>query len=290
VVLAPESVVWQPELFLAIDLDGGRPGERREAVVRAASTIERAWLEEDYPTHVRERRELFFDGEREKVRATITACYRDLALEAPRDAPVPLEEGSAVLAAAVRDRAGSLIAADPEAQELVARLRFVHRVLGESVMPGFDDARLAELAAQACAGTISLAEVKRDLAARLEAQLPREQRLALERQAPATLLVPSGSRIKLAYREGEPPALAVRLQEIFGWRESPALAGGRARVVLHILAPSHRPVQVTQDLASFWDTTYPKVRNELRARYPKHAWPDDPRSAPPQRGARRPRG
>ncbi len=108
------------------------------------------------------------------------------------------------------------------------------------------------------------------------------QRQAVEREAPERLAVPSGSRITLRYEEGRPPVLAVRIQEVFGLRETPRVAGGRVRVLLHLLAPNYRPQQVTDDLASFWANTYPLVRKELRVRYPKHAWPEDPCTASPQ--------
>src|SRR5205807_7670013 len=98
---------------------------------------------------------------------------------------------------------------------------------------------------------------------------------------------PSGNEIRLRYEEGRPPVLAARIQELFGLRETPRLAAGRAPVLLHLLAPNHRPQQVTDDLASFWSRTYPEVRKELRARYPRHAWPEDPWSAPPERRPRR---
>src|SRR6185295_17467621 len=95
--------------------------------------------------------------------------------------------------------------------------------------------------------------------------------------------VPSGSQLPLRYDPGQPPILAVRIQELFGLRETPRIAGGRVAVLLHLLAPSMRPQQVTDDLRSFWDNTYPQIRKELRRRYPKHAWPEDPWTAPPQR-------
>ena len=110
---------------------------------------------------------------------------------------------------------------------------------------------------------------------------------ALEREAPERLEVPSGSRIALAYEPGRPPVLAVRIQELFGLAETPRVAGGRVAVLLHLLGPNFRPQQVTDDLASFWRNTYPQVRRELKRRYPKHSWPDDPLSAEPLRGARR---
>ena len=89
------------------------------------------------------------------------------------------------------------------------------------------------------------------------------------------------------YEEGRPPVLAARIQELFGLTETPRLGGGRVKVLLHLLAPNYRPQQVTDDLASFWANTYPQVRKELRARYPRHAWPEDPYAAPPERRPRR---
>ena len=106
--------------------------------------------------------------------------------------------------------------------------------------------------------------------------------------APEALAVPSGNRIRLSYPSDGPPSLAVRLQELFGWPETPRIAGGRVAVVLHLLGPNYRPVQITDDLKSFWAGAYFQVRKDLRARYPKHAWPDDPLKAPAEaRGGRR---
>jgi ATP-dependent helicase HrpB len=95
--------------------------------------------------------------------------------------------------------------------------------------------------------------------------------------------VPSGSRIALQYEPGRPPILAVRIQEVFGMLETPRVAGGRVSVLMHLLAPNMRVAQVTEDLASFWRSTYALVRKDLRARYPKHAWPEDPSTATAQR-------
>src|SRR5262245_11739169 len=96
-------------------------------------------------------------------------------------------------------------------------------------------------------------------------------------------MVPSGSRIALRYEVGRPPVLAVRIQELFGLSETPRIAGGRVAVLLHLLAPSMRPQQVTDDLESFWRNTYLEIRSELRRRYPEHAWPEDPLTALAQR-------
>ena len=105
----------------------------------------------------------------------------------------------------------------------------------------------------------------------------------IDREAPDKLAVPSGSHIRLTYEEGRPPILAVRIQEIFGMKATPRIAGGRIPVLLHLLAPNMRPQQVTDDLASFWSNTYSTVRKELQRKYPKHSWPEDPTDATPQR-------
>src|SRR5207249_4270927 len=111
----------------------------------------------------------------------------------------------------------------------------------------------------------------------------------VDRDAPERIQVPSGSRIAVRYEEGRTPVLAVRIQELFGLADTPRVASGRVKVLLHLLAPNSRPQQVTDDLASFWANTYPGVRKELRARYPKHAWPEDPLSALPEHKPRRKR-
>ena len=98
--------------------------------------------------------------------------------------------------------------------------------------------------------------------------------------------MPSGSQVRVEY-DGEQPVLAVRIQEAFGWAATPRLADGRVPLLLHLLSPARRPAAVTADLESFWRTGYPAVRAELRGRYPKHAWPEDPWTAPPTRGVRR---
>jgi ATP-dependent helicase HrpB len=125
-----------------------------------------------------------------------------------------------------------------------------------------------------------------DLAAILRRQLDHAQQQRLDRLAPAQLDVPTGSRIRLDYRPPGPPVLAVRLQEMFGCARTPAVNDGRVPVVLHLLSPAQRPVAVTQDLAGFWARGYADVRKDLRGRYPKHPWPDDPLAAAPTRRAK----
>jgi ATP-dependent helicase HrpB len=122
----------------------------------------------------------------------------------------------------------------------------------------------------------------------LSTLLPFDLQSKLTAHAPEKIAVPSGSWIKLRYFEtGQTPVLEVRLQELFGLADTPAINEGRTPVMLHLLSPGYKPVQVTQDLRSFWNTTYHEVRSELRRRYPKHSWPDDPWTAQAVRGVKR---
>ncbi len=128
-----------------------------------------------------------------------------------------------------------------------------------------------------------------DLAAVIEAMLDHAQKRRLDADAPTHVSVPSGSRIRLDYRPGESPVLSVKLQEMFGLADTPRVARGRVPVTLHLLSPARRPIQVTQDLKGFWERTYAEVKKELKGRYPKHPWPDDPWNAVPTARAKRSR-
>jgi ATP-dependent helicase HrpB len=122
-----------------------------------------------------------------------------------------------------------------------------------------------------------------DLAAALHGLVDGRLRARLNELAPTQLLVPSGSRLRLQYVPGESPVLAVKLQELFGLVDTPCIADGRIPITLHLLSPAQRPIQVTQDLRGFWERTYAEIRKELKGRYPKHPWPDDPWTATPTR-------
>jgi ATP-dependent helicase HrpB len=159
----------------------------------------------------------------------------------------------------------------------------------------------ADLESAAGEALVDAAQGKRSIAALRPALLPAIQGLLpypfdrkLESEAPESIEVPTGNRIRLDYpvqadeSNVNPPVLAVRLQELFGMTQTPRVAGGRVPVRVHLLGPNYRPVQITDDLQSFWKTTYFQVRKDLRVRYPKHAWPDDPLNAKPEaRGGRR---
>ncbi|MBV9124398.1 MAG: ATP-dependent helicase HrpB [Planctomycetes bacterium] len=280
--LTSASGVTGPELFLCIDVDAGQA----ETLVRQASAVERDMLP---PEQVSVSTEVSFDSETERVTARRRLLFEDLVLE---EAPAPLPDSdqvARVLAAAAAEhleRVGP--PADSPAGLFRTRVQCLRQWMPEWQLPALDDQGLRNLLPELCLGRRSFADLRTaPWLEALQGRLTFAQRQAVEREAPERLLVPSGSRLALHYEVGRPPVLAVRIQEVFGLRETPRIAGGRVPVLLHLLAPNYRPQQVTDDLASFWTNTYPQVRKELRARYPKHAWPEDPWTAAPERRPRR---
>jgi len=283
--VGPESVVHTAELFVCVDVEAGRRGERAESIVRQASAVEEAWLS---PSLLRTVSEVAFDETLERVTGTSRRMYRDLVL-AEKSVTPPLEEASKLLAErAAAAPARALDLEDEEIRGFLARVGSLALWMPELALPAFDETTLATVAGELAEGRRSFEEMRRlPLRETLEARLSYQQKRTLREQAPESLAVPSGSEIRLRYELGRPPVLAVRIQELFGMRDSPRVAGGRIAVVVHLLAPNGRPQQVTDDLASFWRNTYAEIRKELRARYPKHSWPEDPFTAAPQRGPRR---
>jgi ATP-dependent helicase HrpB len=280
--LAPGSGLLEPELFVCVDVDAGQA----ETLVRQASAVQRDWLP---PESLSARVEVAFDQETERVSARRRLFFEDLVLEETPAALPADEETAAVLAAAAAERLERVLPApDSPAGAYLTRLRCLREWLPELDLPAFDEPQLRELLPWLCHGCRSFADLRAaDWLGAVQGKLTHAQRQAVEREAPERLEVPSGSRLALRYEVGRPPVLAVRIQEVFGLRDTPRVAAGRVPVLLHLLAPNYRPQQVTDDLASFWTNTYPQVRKELRARYPKHAWPEDPWSAVPQRGPKR---
>ncbi|PJN25043.1 ATP-dependent helicase HrpB [Kitasatospora sp. CB02891] len=209
---------------------------------------------------------------------------------APLTAPDPALVREALLTGLEREGVGALLSWPPAAAGLRERLAFLHRTLG-GVWPDVSDAALLTSAEQWLEPELSRARRRADLeridtAAALQRLLPWAggQAGRLEELAPERITVPSGSRIRVDY-SGDRPVLAVKLQELFGWDAAPALADGRAPLTVHLLSPAGRPAAVTGDLAAFWREGYRAVRADLRGRYPRHPWPEDPTTAEPTRRA-----
>jgi ATP-dependent helicase HrpB len=295
--LAPESVVREGEYFVAVDARVDERSATREALVRMASTILAIWLEDLFPQSIRTERFAAYDPNRRRATGRLRVSYRDLVLREVTTGEIDPAAAEAALREALLPRAEAIVAEDEQIEALRRRLTFLEHALPGHVWPkngwskGSWEAK--QLLAEACAGAVTLEDVKANLRNVAEAKLTHEVRRLLSEHAPDGLTVPSGNRIRLDWTAAgvEPlrgPVLAVRLQELFGWTDTPRVAGGRVPVRLELLGPNYRPVQVTEDLRNFWANTYFQVRKDLRARYPKHSWPEDPLAAKPEaKGGRR---
>jgi ATP-dependent RNA helicase HrpB len=274
-VLGRESGVRDAEFIVAVDVQGARlrqgHGEAgsvqaAEATIRMASAIDTAWLspgEDGSSGHGLHglhgtRVDHDFDSASGRVRAVERRLYGEIVV-AERPAGLDPEVTARLLAEAYRARGWS--EADTQ---LLRRLRFAE------IEIDIDGLLLA-----AAAGHRAIADI--DLGNALDWKIGQD----LNRFAPETLAVPSGRTTRLQYQEDGGVVASVKLQELFGLAESPRLGPRRQPVVFELLAPNGRPVQTTRDLRSFWDTTYQEVRKELRGRYPRHPWPEDPWTAPP---------
>lgn len=273
--------------WLAVGDVDRKPGER-DATIRAAAPIDEDLALEAAGARWSEDDEVGWTDGRVVARRVTRLGAIELASAPLAEPPV------AGVAAAVRDglhqEGLAVLPWTDAARSLRERVAFLSRALGEP-WPELSDETLTadvetwlgpELAR--VRGTRDLGRV--DVLTALRRLLPWPEAGRLDELALERLAVPSGSTVRVDYA-GEQPVLAVRLQETFGWAATPRVADGRVPVLLHLLSPARRPVAVTADLASFWENAYPQVRAELRGRYPKHAWPEDPWTAPPTRGTGR---
>lgn len=271
VKLEAYSSVRRSELFLCLDVDAGSSDAR----VRQATAIEQAWLPVDLAS-VRDER--FFNPTTGAVVTRRREYFLDLLLkETPVETPVD-QETARLLARAAAERLERILPPkDKPLHSLLARMRWLAQAMPEAELPRLTTENLSEIIAGWCYGLRRIDELKAlPWKSLFESLLTSAHRKMLESQAPESLQLPSGREVWLQYEEGQPPVLAARIQEFFGWTQTPRLAGGRVPLLLHLLAPNGRVQQITDDLASFWANTYNLVRKELRGRYPKHAWPENP--------------
>jgi ATP-dependent helicase HrpB len=266
--------------WLAIAVADRAPG-RADARIRSAAPIDEATARDIAGDLVSTTDQIRWDDGRIVTRRVETLGAIVLT-DVPLAKPDPL-----LVQAAVRDglrRSGlGVLRWSEAAVALRDRLAFCHAHLG-APWPAVDDAALLAglddwLDLSSVRGSRDLAHL--DVASALRRLLPWPAATRFAELAPERITVPSGSQVRLAYDGTEPPVLAVKLQEVFGWTTTPVVADGRVPVVLHLLSPARRPVAITSDLASFWVQGYPQVRADLRARYPRHPWPEDPLTAPP---------
>jgi len=273
--------------WLAIAVADREPG-RTSARVRLAVALDAATVREAGAALLHTEDEVAWSGG-DIVARRLERLGSIILAERPVTRPDPSRLRAAVLDG-LRDAGLPVLRWNADALTLRYRLAFCHRVLG-APWPDVTDAALLARAPDWLGpdldGVRRRADLERvDAGRALRRLLPWPQAARLDELAPERVAVPSGSRVRLDYSGtsgAAGPVLAVKIAEVFGWERVPIVADGRAPLVLHLLSPAGRPVAVTSDLASFWRTGYPQVRSELRGRYPRHPWPDDPTTAPPTR-------
>lgn len=281
-VLPPHDRLMAHAYLAVAELDAGRTEGR---IFLAAPLAEESLTA--LSSHRLQREEnVYWDEQGNTVKAQHIVRLGELVL---KTTPLTKPSSEAMLAAllsGIRSRGLSILPWSDKARELQARLQCMQLWQPEAGWPDVSDAFLLENLEQwltpYLAGMRSGEHLKKlDLAAILAGMLDWQHLNRLDREAPTHLSVPSGSQIKLRYTPGEPPVLAVRLQEMFGLAETPKICNNTVPVLLHLLSPARRPMQITRDLRGFWEGAYHEVKKELRGRYPKHHWPDDPWQAQP---------
>ncbi|MFO1136274.1 MAG: ATP-dependent helicase HrpB [Rhodoblastus sp.] len=276
--------------YLAVAEATGRAAQSR---ILAAARIELAEIEELFADSIEKRREIAFDREKAALRARETRKLGALTIEARNLGLEPGPETARALAEALAGGGIDRLPWSPRLQQLRARVAFLRRAEGGE-WPDLSDAALAATAAGWLApfleGARGLSDISEAiLSDALDALLPWDMRRRLDAEAPTHFETPAGSRIAIDYEAEGGPAIHVRVQELYGLKAHPELAGGRVKPVFHLLSPAHRPIQTTGDLPRFWTGAWADVKKDMKGRYPKHVWPDDPANAAPTTRAK-PRG
>jgi ATP-dependent helicase HrpB len=277
------------EFIVAAELDGAD----REARIFLAAPIARADLERHFGEHIEVREKIVWDAREQGVLARRERLLQALLLDSEQIRGPDREAMGRAALEGLRNLGVGILPWSRELRQWQARLALMrtHSVPSTEPWPDLsDDVLLATLETWAppwMEGLVRREHFARlDLGNALHSRLTYEQKTILDREAPTHFVVPSGSRIPIDYLDGEVPTLSVRLQEVFGLRNTPAVAAGRLPLLLKLLSPAGRPVQITRDLVSFWDRGYHEVRKDLKGRYPKHFWPEDPHTAQPTRRVR----
>ena len=273
---------------------GGRmPGATEtEGLIYSAAPLDMDALREHLATHIRTEDVVRWDSQQQIVIARREERFGALVLEGKPLTKADPEKIRAALLEGIRRLGLDALPWTREAREWQTRVLSLRQWLPDENWPDVSDAVLRDTLAEWLGPYID-GMSRRDHLARLDlleilkSQLDWEKGKRLDEGAPMHIVVPSGSSRRLEYLPGESPVLKVKLQEMFGQADTPRVAWGRVPVTLHLLSPAQRPIQVTQDLRGFWERTYPEVKKELKGKYPKHPWPDDPWNAVPTARAKK---
>jgi ATP-dependent helicase HrpB len=284
---ADAQSLGRQDFIVAVDLDD----RERDARILLAAAIAKADIEKHFAANIVRGASVEWSSRDQAVIARRVARLDAVVIEDHPLPEVPVEAARTAMLTGIRELGIDSLNWSREARELQARMEFMRRS-GASEWPAVDDATLAATYEHWLApwldGVTRKDHLSRvSLTEALRALLPWDQQRKLDELAPTHLEVPTGSRIRIDYLDESAPVVAVRLQEVFGLEKTPLIGGGRVPITFKLLSPAQRPVQVTRDLAGFWRGSYADVRKDMRGRYPKHYWPENPLEAEPTRGVRR---
>jgi ATP-dependent helicase HrpB len=287
--LSLDSHLVSSPYLIAINVDAGG---QTEGFIHMAAPVTEELIRHECAVNIETVRRVEWDWKEGRIAAAEEERLGALLLSARPLTPTDAEAAT-ILCGMIRAQPASLTFSR-EAKQFQARTGLMKKTFPEETWPDLSDGYLFVAPEEwllPWLGGIRSAQGLRGLNVlpAMKARLSREQGRLLDERAPLSITVPSGSRVALDYSSGDQPILAVKLQELFGLAETPTIAGGRVKVLLHLLSPARRPVQITQDLKGFWNTGYPLVKKDLKGRYPRHPWPDDPWNAVPTKRTK-PRG
>jgi ATP-dependent helicase HrpB len=272
--LARESVVQSSPLLVAAEVREIEGKDKElNTLLNLVTAIDEKWLRELFPGDLTAVPRVFFDSATRRVYAEEQLRFRDLVIANRRVDPPPAEPAARLLAEEVL--AGRLILNDWDhaADQWIVRLDLLSQWAPELQLPPIHDEEKRHLVEQMCHDAFGYKDIKdKPIKAILKGWLSASQQELLDKHAPERIALPNGRNPKVAYDKANPPHIAARIQELYGVTTTPKIALGRVTVLVHILAPNNRPVQITQDLAGFWRDQYPKVKQELQRKYPKHEW------------------
>lgn len=282
--ISKRSDLIKSPFIIAVSLDAS---DRSEGFVRRAAPVSEEVIRHECSGRILKMRRVDWDRRKERIVAAVEERLGALVLSAGSFDPSD-EEAAPLLCEAVRSGQLNMLDFTREVRQFQGRAHLMKRTFPEEDWPDISPEHLVRSPEEwliAWLGGIRTAEDLRhlDILPALRALFSRQQQRLLDLRLPISLVVPSGSRIRVDYASGNVPVLAVKLQEMFGLADTPVVADGRVKVLLHLLSPAGRPVQITDDLKGFWNSGYKAVKKELKGRYPKHPWPDDPWSAVPTR-------
>ncbi|MGA1192754.1 MAG: ATP-dependent helicase HrpB [Kiritimatiellia bacterium] len=270
--IARESVIKDHPLVVAAEVQEIE-GREVNVLLSLCTAVEPAWLREMFPGHFNEGVGVVYDPASKRVEAEQEIRFRDLVLESKRLDTPPLDAAAELLAAEVVKGTLNLKRWDHGVEQWIQRVNNLAAWCPELGISAITEADRRTMVAQICYGAVSYKDIKeREVAPVVRDWLNYQQQQLLDRFCPERVNLPNGRKAKVTYTS-EDPFISLRIQELFGVDKSITIADGRIPVLIHILAPSHRPVQITRDLAGFWRDHYPRVKQELQRKYPKHAWP-----------------